>query len=189
MPVIRVEPGKLGVVIKMDARNIPKIFRKGAMMGAHRGRTHMVANSPVDRGLLKNAWEVHPGFGNELAELINTSPYAGVLERGARPGAKFSPQVVDDLAQWVIRKILRARMAATRPRARAPKIGSARWTAEQAEARSIAFAILTKWQKLGREGTFFVKAQQNKLSRFAVEEIVREINKYFASGGGTSGNV
>lgn len=193
MPTIRVEPGKLGITLRADARNLRKVLKRGAKRGAQRARTHLVRTSPVDRGVLKNAWQVMQG-GGELFEIevVNTAPYAGVVERGMRPGFKMSHEGLVAIAGWVKRKILknpqprgpRGRAGTLAASLRAGLTGSI-----DAQAMAIARRIATKFEREGRVGKFFVRDSIGKITVFALEEIMREVNKYFSSGGGTRGNV
>src|SRR5688572_14944618 len=101
--------------------------------GAERIRTTLARDSVVDRGAYKAAWEVVKLLNGY--ETTNTAPYAGVIERGIRPGAKFGRAAVDAIKGWVIRKGLVGRK---------PRKGSARLASYEAEAESIAWAIVKK---------------------------------------------
>lgn len=188
MPVIRIEPGKLGVTLRADARNLPRVIRRGMKRGAQRGRTHLVRNSPVDLGVLKNAWDIeeHDFTGGLWLELVNSTLYAGVVERGMRPGFKMSRAGIEALAGWVKRKILGGAIKATK---RTTISTGAVASDIDAEAHRIAYAIAKKFERVGRKGQFFVRDSMGKLTVFAMDEIMREVNKYFDSGGGSRGNV
>lgn len=201
MPTIRIEPGKLGIVLRSDARNLKKVLKRGALRGAHRGRTHLVRESPVDRGVLKNAWQVDKlnAFQQEtsdgvFAEVVNTSPYAGVVERGMRPGFKMSKAGLEVLAGWVRRKILKVSNRQFRGKLgnkSGPITRKQEASTDDYYQQSLAIArrIAAKFEREGRLGKFFVRDSLGKLTMYAVEEILREVNKYFSSGGGTRGNV
>lgn len=185
MATIKVAPGKLGAVIKADGKNLPKVAMLAMRKAAARGAAHLASKTPVDRGMLKNAWRVvklASAIGGGY-EILNDAPYAGVVERGIRPGQKFGRAAFDAIKAWVIRKILVAKA----PGQKKPRAGSKAGAAMDAEADAITWAIIKKLEKFGRAGKFFIKAELPDLTVVLTGMIVDEITAYFAKGGGTKG--
>lgn len=201
--IIRVEPGRLGQVLRSDATNLKGVLRRGVRRGAQKTRTRLVRTSPVDRGILKNGWEVQAlGVGGGLAmgdvgvELVNTVPYAGIMERGSRPFKMPRWVIEGPLAAWVKRKILGTTGMSKRLRykkSQHPIAPSqiqgpiqAQWHVDD-EAIRIAYAIARKFAKVGIKGRFWVRKNLPQATDEAVREIMREIQKYFATHRGTGG--
>ncbi len=195
--VVRVEPGKLGAVIRADGRNLSGIVKRGARRAAQKTRTRLVRQMPVDRGMLKNAWEI-TGFGDKGIELVNTAPYAGVIERGARPFKMPKWVIEGPLAAWVKRKII-GKSLAKKTNRQGPMTP---WAAQrfaasggfsgrggtwEQEAINIAYAIAAKVAKRGFLGKFHVKHDLPNATRDASVEIMRAIEKYFQTRRGTPG--
>lgn len=179
--VIAVAPGQLGAVLKTDAAKLPQAVKRAMLKGAQRGRALLVKLSPVDRGILKNAWRIVKlsSEGENGCEVVNDSPHAGVVERGARPGMKMGPAAIESLTGWVKRVILRT----SRPKRGKKAASFADW---DAEARSIAYAIARKFEREGMKGRFFVKDALPQLTQWVAETVISEITKYYAKGGGTA---
>ena len=143
----------------------------------------MLKESPVDRGILRNAWKVvrHP----DGSELVNDQPYAGILERGSRP-FKISKEGIIALAGWVKRKILAGNYANVKTRIPGKGKGNrtssqkklTRWALDD-EALSIAYAIARSWAKVGRKGKYFVLRNLNKLAALMDDEITRSLSNFF----------
>lgn len=201
MATITVDAGKLGAVIKADCKRLPDVMRQALYAAAQRGRSHLVSVSPVDRGVLKNAWRIATIFGG--FEVINDAPYAGVIERGARPHT-ISEEGMESLTAWVYRKILlgttkKAKQAAVK-RARAklrrresyskgfvgPKQSAAAvaQTDLMKEARRIAEAIRRKIEKFGQEGQYQVRDSMPLLTKILGTMIAEKLTAYYAKGGG-----
>jgi hypothetical protein len=100
---VHIEAGKLGARIRQDGKGYPGAVKKAIFSAMHRGRSYIVGRTPVDRGILRNAWKVVSTADG--AELLNDAPYAGIMERGARP-FKISKAGLEALTGWVKRKIL-----------------------------------------------------------------------------------
>lgn len=196
--VVKIEPGQLGSVIRADARNLKGVIRRGVRRGAQKFRTRVVRTSPVDRGVLKNAWEVQdrPQVGDMLGiEVVNTAPYAGVVERGSRPFKMPRWVIEGPLAEWVKRKIIGSTGLQKRLRYRKAQIPispaamqgarQSTWYVDD-EARRIAYAIAAKVARVGFRGKFWVKKNLPAASFHATEEVMREITKYFTQGGGAT---
>jgi hypothetical protein len=145
---IRIRPEELGPELRRRARNMPKVINKGLNKAAHRGRSMLVKKTPVDMGQMKNSWRVIK------TDIVNDAPHAGIIEEGARPH-KVNAAGIASLTAWARRKL----------------------GVNEKEAKGIAFAIAKKLEKEGQKGHFIVRDSVDDLRRFAVNEVVREINK------------
>jgi hypothetical protein len=86
MATIKIPPGQLGAVLETHARKLPQATRAGLSLAAEQGRKELARKIPVYRGVLQNAWEIRTQTtGSTAAVVTNTAPYAGIVERGARP--------------------------------------------------------------------------------------------------------
>lgn len=103
MASVTIDHNKIGQRIRADASGAPRIVKQAIFSSAQRGRAFIVGRSPVDRGILRNAWRVLRSSNG--ADLVNDQPYAGVMERGARP-FRISKEGREALVGWVKRKIL-----------------------------------------------------------------------------------
>lgn len=196
MSTISLDPKALAARLRADEKGAPKAVLRALRAGAQRGRALMVSRSPVDRGILRNAWKVIK-VSDEQVNLENDQPYAGVLERGARP-FKISRAGLEALAGWVKRKILRGNYNTVKhgPDTRSMDYKTARkaqlahkragkaykhlalWQLD-AEAMRIARAIAKKWEKLGKRGTYFIRDSLPKLAELIDKEMTRSLEKFF----------
>jgi hypothetical protein len=165
----------------------------------------MARHSPVDRGRLKNGWVILSRLG--IVDMVNNAPYAGVIERGARP-FKISPEGLEALTGWVKRKLIgkghrenaewAARRSASFERDQygpvspfkqyGPKQKRRKSRVQQLvdegidkEAKRIAWAIAKKFERLGMRGKFFIRSNLPTLVRLASDEVERFLTKYFNS--------
>ncbi len=214
MANVRIEPGGLGARLRSDANGMPRVLRLAMFSAAQRGKSYIVGESPVDRGILRNAWKVVKL--SDGAELVNDQPYAGVMERGARP-FKISKEGMEALKGWVRRKILAGELGsnpkdklwaarkrrtenkisnkslATRAKAQAKKqtkLGvlkhTTAWEMDEQVDR-IAWAIAKKFEKVGIQGRRFVYASLPKLALMMDAEFIRFMTKFFNRSSGNSG--
>lgn len=146
---IKIKPDELAPELRKRFSQIPKTINKGLRKGAMRGRTHLVKQTPVDLGQMKNSWRVSG------TDIINDAPHAGIIEGGARPH-KVNAAGIAALAGWARRKL---------------------GITNEKEAKGVAFAIAKKLEKEGQKGHFIVRDSMNRLRDFAVSEVVKEIRK------------
>lgn len=181
MPTIRVAPGAVGKAIRQDAVGLKGAFRKGTLAAAHKARTRLVRDSPVDRGLLKNAWVVQRNAADTIpVQVENSAPYAGVIERGARPGGLYGQKAIEAIAGWVKRKLLKAGPKRGRVKAGPmTPMQNAKAVDADAEAMRIARAIVERYRKHGRAGKFFVKKLLPHFSQDAHKEVLHAVQQYF----------
>lgn len=170
MTRIEFTPEQLGARLRADKQKLPQELKRAIKASAQRGRSYIVSESPVDRGILRNAWKVVEQIDGAI--LQNDQPYAGVVERGARP-FKISPEGREALAGWVFRKLLNGTLA----------VNQHKRVDLQAEAERIAWAISKKFEKLGMRGTQFVKKSLPVLAAMMDEEIVEYLQRFFQRNG------
>lgn len=191
MATLTIEPGQLGVRIRADVAGTPKAINRAIFSGLQRGKAYLVGQSPVYRGILRNAWKVMRLLEGG-AELVNDQPYAGVMEAGARP-FRISPEGRQALARWVYIKLLEGGKATSRAgrvqkrkylptgiaQARAAQHkGRVRAELEE-EADQISWAIAKKFEKVGIKGRRFVWLALPKLAQMIEEEINRSLGNWF----------
>ncbi len=182
MATISFTPTQIGARLRADAKGAPKAVIRAIVSGAQRGRSFMVKESPVDRGILRNAWRVLKM--REGAELINDQPYAGIMERGARP-FKISGAGLWALKAWVMRKLQSGEMNG-RSSIKTKKIIKRRKTIKlEKEAESIAYAIAKNFEKVGIRGRRFVWKNLEILASLMESEMERYLSKFFNRGGVT----
>lgn len=180
MSTIQIEPGKLGARIKSDATGFPKALSRALYSAGQRGKAYLVSKSPVDRGLLKVAWMVIKTSDGGV-EVVNNQPYAGIVERGARP-FKVSSAGIFALKGWVMRKLTSGEMNAKISAKTGKTVKRRKTFALEKEAESIAWAIAKTMEKVGIKGKRFVYMALPRLAALMEEEINRSLDKFFSRG-------
>lgn len=180
MATISIDAGKLGARLRADAKGAPLAVRRAMFSAAQRGKALLVKDSPVDRGILRNAWRVLKMLDG--VELVNDQPYAGVMERGARP-FKISDDGLWALKAWVMRKLMSGDMNG-RSSLKTKKIMKRRKSFKlEKEAESIARAIAKSFAKVGIKGRRFVWRNLRVLASLMDGEMNRYLEKFFNRGG------
>lgn len=183
--VIKLRPEQLGVAIKATSTSMPKVVLNGIRVSAERARAHLVKNTPVDRGVAKNAWTVLPELRG--ARLVNHAPYIGILERGARPH-DVSAEGWMAIFRWVLRHPAligsakaagQARSALSRGRSKASSPVS--WAVQQ--ATEVTNAIVWKLKHEGQEGHWMVRDGMPLFKKWLAEDLNRMIVAYIRAGG------
>lgn len=198
MATITIEAGALGARVRADKVGAPKAVNRALFSALQRGKAHLVGKTPVDRGILRNAWKVIR-LSTGGAELVNDQPYAGIQERGARP-FKISPAGIWALKGWVMRMFKAGRMFPEGARTRIiwkkswdKKLAQAtgrsmikrtlkkRFTKPQLEAQAeeIAYRIAKSFEKYGMKGKRFVWKELPKLAELMEAEINRSLSNFF----------
>lgn len=196
---ITMTESQLGARLRSDEAGAPKAVIKAMISAAQRGKSFMVGKSPVDRGILRNAWKVIKLSSLGVVELTNDQPYAGIMERGARP-FKISGAGLWALKGWVMRKLMSGEMV---PQGAQTRITWARgWnkrirTAKgeslistrrrrrfsraqlEVEAERIAYAIAKNFEKVGMKGKWFVMNNLTQLAQLMDSEVKRSLSKFF----------
>ena len=203
--VVRITPGRLGAFIKANAMKQHAAFERGVKIAKQRGVALLKRRTPVDTGMMKNAWAATK-FGIE-----NSAPYAGIIERGARPH-KVNREGVEAIRDWVLRKgfvtyeqaptrivrpgrgfqgpaqAVRLHGPAQLKRANRKVYNEGRaglnGRGEQSKAvDAIVWAIVNKLKKKGYKGKFFVQASLDELTQFLDEEIGESMARAVAGKG------
>lgn len=123
---------------------MPAAIRSAAVVTAQRQRTDLVKRSPVDTGIFKNAWQVREERTG--AACRNSAPYAGIIERGARPH-EVSPEGIQAIEAWAMRH-----------------------GHDEASAKRIARAVAQKLRTEGQRGLFLVRDALPQVRRWLAEE-------------------
>jgi hypothetical protein len=128
---------------------------------------------PVDTRHFAMGWRAEPT--EHGARVLNTLPYASIIEYGARAeNIKIGRVMIDALTEWVIRKGI----------AGAPQRSKSGKLQQQVNARNIAWAIAMAMKKRGifnrddaRGGLRVGEKGLAKVLPFAKQEVAAEINK------------
>lgn len=151
-------------------KGLENAARRALLSTAHRIVQHITTvvipaepNPPVDRSLYRAAWRAERTA--QGAEVLNTLPYAPIIEWGARAeNIKVGRKMIDALEQWIIRK----------------RIGN------PDEARQIAWAVAMKMKKTGiyneGKGLRILEKALAKFPEFMKEEYAAEAKKEFDRG-------
>ena len=157
---IKIGHQHLKAELKARARLMPRLIVRAQKRAANRSRVALVRKTPVDRGQMKNAWRVagdarySPRKGRAPIRIVNDAPYAGVVERGARPH-KVSRAGRESLEDWARRKLGVSRK----------------------EAKAISFAIAKKLEKEGQKGLFIVQEALPEMRRTLQKEFESLLRK------------
>lgn len=190
---------ELGVRLRADAQGTPKAVLRAMFSAAQRGKAWIVGKTPVDRGILRNAWKVIKLSIFQEVHLVNDQPYAGIVERGSRP-FKISGAGIWALKGWVMRRMkagdiypsgaghrvtwargwkkllnkAKGQSQITKKR----KIRISRSQMEK-EAESIAYAIAKTFEKIGMKGKRFILQNLPILASLMDEEMKRSLSTFF----------
>jgi hypothetical protein len=196
---VRMTEAQLGARLRADAKGVPKAVFQAMFSAAQRGKAFLVEQSPVDRGILRNAWKILRLISIQTVELTNDQPYAGIVERGSKP-FKISQEGIQALKGWAMRKLQSGEMM---PTGAQTKITWARgWDKKhrqakgeslikskrkkrfskqqlEQEAQSIAYAIAKKFERIGMKGQRFVMKNLGTLASLMDAEVKRYLSKFF----------
>lgn len=164
MATFKVDGARMGGIYRAHRTQLPKAVRAGLREGAEHGRTILKTKTPVDLGIMRNAWVVKDQpYG---ASLDNTAPHAGIIEAGARPHP-VSAEGQKAILDWIVRnrKVARRELEEGEDAVRL-----------QGELHRILNAILWKIRTKGQAGKFIVRNNiplLSKLAERAVKDAVR----------------
>ena len=126
--------------------------QSGLRDAAHFGRALLVRQTDqlgkVDQGQFRNSWRVAKegapptAGGFQDYQIVNDAPYAGIIERGARPHP-VSPEGIEALTHWARRKL----------------------GLSLDEAAGVAHAIAWKLRRHGQRPTWLVRESLPELGR------------------------
>ena len=127
----------------------------------------------VNTGHYRRSWRASAGAAGP--RIINTAPYAAVIEHGRRPG-KGVP--IEPLAQWVLRKL------GNEVRRQLREAGRKRTTADERllVARGIAVNISRAIKRRGLKGRHVLQRISGELGKIASHEV--KVALYIAVHGG-----
>lgn len=170
---------ELGVRLRADAQGTPKAVLRAMFSAAQRGKAWIVGKTPVDRGILRNAWKVIKLSIFQEVHLVNDQPYAGIVERGSRP-FKISGAGIWALKGWVMRRMkagdIKAKGQSQITKKRKIRISRSQM---EKEAESIAYAIAKTFEKIGMKGKRFILQNLPILASLMDEEMKRSLSTFF----------
>lgn len=173
---IKVTPEALGDLLRAHPRITSASLLRGAQVEAQRVVAKAKKESVVVDGHFRAAWgvEVRP----DMVRVKNDAPYAGIIERGARPHA-VSPEGVEAIRQWVIKKGLvktlkgpgrgRQGPAQLAPITRKQALSGA----FDAEIEEIVHAVVWKLKTKGQQGNFMLE----RLAKESVGRLQSEVER------------
>ena len=140
--------------------------RKGTREATPASGNNSVPPGAVNTGHFLRSWAV--ARNNRGASIVNSSPYAAVVEYGRRPG-KGVP--IGPLAQWVLRK-LGGKMGLNKLRKKGGVAGADR---RLAAARAVAYVISAAIKKRGLKGRHILHRAAPELYRIAQHECLMAV--------------
>jgi|ERR1700722_287115 len=178
MPVSFTIPGEIPSFNAWLDKGIKEGMRKGALSAAQRIveiiTTEIIPDQnppPVFMRAYAAGWHAEPTA--EGADIVNSVPYASIIEYGARgENIKIGRAMIDAIAQWVLRKGLVGKPG---------KSGSDARQRQDTQARAIAWAIAVHMKKVGifnRDGKKGLRIGEKALDKGRAvvgEEIAREL--------------
>jgi hypothetical protein len=176
VPVSFSIPGELPAFHAWLADGIQTGIRKGFVSTAFRIveviTTEIIPDQnppPIFQSAYRAAWHAEPT--KDGADIVNTVPYASVIEDGARgENIKIGRVMIDAIAEWVLRKGLVGKLG---------KGGAS--STQLTQARAAAWAIAVHMKKVGifnRNGTQGLQIGAKGLAKgreFIGEEVAHEI--------------
>jgi hypothetical protein len=152
---VRLTPAELQRVLIKTRQSLPEIFKDAAFVSGERSRATFVRKSPVDTGRHRASWKTKKSAAGVLVE--NDAPYAGIIERGARPHA-VSEEGREAITRWAMRK----------------------FGISVDEAEKMAQGIINKLRAHGQKGTFVVEKNLDNSAKWLAEEITRLLTRLLA---------
>jgi len=181
--VIDVPLAGLEAALDRTERKVRRAVARGALAGAHRGRSVVVKATPVDLGPLKAAWKVNPGTADfegaldgVLATLVNGSPHMAAVEFGSRPHP-MSPEGWTAIYEWVRRHHRGGSLGGKgrmRPRLEAT-VTMRPYHGEDPVISEVTNAIVHRIATKGTPARLFVKNALPEIRRVMIEELERAV--------------
>lgn len=175
--IYEVPLGKLSAALKKHGDEAARAIRRGVYTGAVRAQAELKGlKEPRDRGLFAGAWKLTPPGSDEVV-LSNSSPYAGILERGARPHG-VSKAGREAIRAWVIRKgVLHVEGRG----GKAVRVTSRNASRYEQAVDSVVWAIVMKLKREGQRPLWIVRQRLPKFRKFVVEEVERALGEAFGN--------
>lgn len=153
MSKIRLTPAKFARSLIKRAGGITKAVDKGIETGAHRGMAILVARTPSGAtSKMRQSWSVN-GKGRRV-EIHNDAPYAGIVEKGARPHP-VNEEGIAAITHWARRKL----------------------GLNAVDAEGLAQGVAWKLRRKGQKPTHFVRDSMDDLRDALADEVARELKK------------
>lgn len=180
MPTVSIKPGQLGATLRAAGKRNQTAIKRGVRAAAHRGVALLTRLTPVDEGIMKNAWKVVSSDAGTRIE--NLAPHAGIIEAGARPHP-VSAEGRKAIEGWVRRVVLSGFVTNGGLNATGKERKLTSQEKADADVRAIVERIIWKIRTKGAKGHWIVRGNMEELRAFVFEEIDRYMAK--AHGGGT----
>ena len=160
MATVKLRPSEVGPTLSTQAKTLPTAIALGSLaVVAQRSVARLAAISPVDMGVFKNAWYATRVGARKAYKVVNDAPYAGIIERGARPHpVSMEGQIA--ISHWVKRKI--------------PGI-------TDREAWKITKRICDKLAAHGQKGLFLAEGLLPTIVSWLEETIKKALVRYYAA--------
>jgi hypothetical protein len=177
MARIQIKATQVGATLQAFQGKVPVAIRAGLQVAAQRGKTHLQQQSPVGvAGAYRAAWHVKRELNGWSLE--NDAPYAGVIERGARPH-KVSAEGWAAIWLWV-KRVLAWQVRVER--ADRNFYFKKRRTLEQITT-DITWAIVKKIEKHGQKPRWIVRNSMPLLAKWMQHEVDRQVRQIKAPTG------
>lgn len=160
---VPITPDKLSAALIRRFSGIDQAISDGMYKGALYGQALLAHRTPRNTGAAAAQWKVSrralPALGAKVskrsvqAELVNDSPYIGVLEYGARPHP-VSKEGIAAIARWAFLKL----------------------GVSAEKAQEIAQAIAWKIRRHGVAAHYFVRDSRGEIQAQTGKEILKAIN-------------
>lgn len=149
MAVFRLDMRQFARDLERRVKEIPREVKRGVIAGAKEGRMVLKSENPKDTGKMREDWSVSSKEGKRIrVKLFNDTPYAGIVEVGARPHA-MNAAGIESVKNWAIRKL----------------------GATPQEAERIAYSVSRKIQRQGQKPTYFVRENLEKIVEKTANEV------------------
>lgn len=184
--IVRTTPSELMKKLQKNRKATRRAVSIGLLRGAHRGKSLMTRNTPVDQGQLKASWRVRKPVGDIVkAELINDAPHAGIVEMGARPH-KVSAEGWAAIYEWVRRHFgFTTTVRSGKNKGKQSRMKKVKGdTGEDPGLSEITWGIVKKIEREGQLPTWFVRKRLPQLHNITIQEIVKQLEKMAKKKGG-----
>ena len=159
-----------GLFKRIDA-DVKRATRKGLRSAARAASAILVPRTPRDRGNAAAAWKNsdHSGEGNVVAYCLNTCPYIGILDLGARPH-KVAWEGQFSIYLWIERHF---RLTGAGAMARG---GTAGASTRLTNTRSKAFGFARGRESISRAGSMVKRAIMGTHPEYAARLLPEALN-------------
>jgi hypothetical protein len=153
-----VQPRDIGAVLAKHSQKQRAAMVRGLRSGARLGRTILVGRTPKDRGMAKLAWKtIFYGDTGVVAENLNSAPYSGILDSGARPH-KVSWEAQFSIYTWVERHFRLSKGGALQPLSEGGTRLTARGSGAFKRSQNAAIGYGMGGERLSRAGSYVQRA-------------------------------